>query len=338
MIKKNKVYIIAEAGVNHNGSLSKALKLIEIAKKCGADAVKFQLFDKDEQISKIAPSAPYQKEKTKKKNMLQMASTYDFSWKDHIKLKKKCDKIKIDYMASCFDSKSVDFYLDKIKGKVMKIASSEIDNLRLLKYINKRCNKVILSTGMANLEEIKKAVKTLKNVKFLTILQCTSVYPASINELNLNVIKTLKKMFKLPVGFSDHSLRNTAAILSVGAGCKVIEKHFTINKNLKGPDHSMSLNPKELLLYIKNLRDCEKILGDEKKLPTKNESNLIKYSRRGLFASKDINKKEVIKKEHINYKRPASFMSIIEEKNLIGKKAKFSIKEGSALKKNMFIK
>ena len=332
----NKIYIIAEAGINHNGSLTKAFKLIDIAKKSGADAVKFQLFDKNEQISKNAPSAPKKKKKPKKKNMLKMASSYDFSWNDHIKLKKKCDKIKIDYVASCFDPNSVDFYMDEIKGKIMKIASSEIDNLRLLSYVNKRCNKVILSTGMSNINEIRKAVQTLKKVKNLTLLQCTSVYPAPINELNINAVTTLRKFFKLPIGFSDHSLGNVASMVSIGAGCRLIEKHFTLNKNLKGPDHSMSLGPKELKLYIKNIRECEKILGNEKKIPTKNELKLIKYSRRGLFASRDIRKNEVIKKFHINYKRPSFEMSLRDEKNLIGKKSMYFIKKNDVLKKIFF--
>ena len=159
-MKENRIFIIAEAGVNHNGSLNKAFELVKIAKQCGADAIKFQLIDMMEQISKNAPTAPYQKNQTNKKNMLEMAKSYELDWREHIKIKKFCDKTKIQYMASCFDKKSVDFYLEKLKSDTIKIASSEIDNLRLLKYINKKSKNVILSTGMANFKEIEKLLKS----------------------------------------------------------------------------------------------------------------------------------------------------------------------------------
>ena len=177
-----KIYIIAEAGVNHNGSLNLAKKLILTAKKCGADAVKFQIFNKREQISDIAPTAPYQNKNTKKKSMLKMADKYDFKWENHIILKKLCDKIGIDYMASCFDKTSVDFYKNILKVKTLKIASSEIDNLRLLKYVNEKFKKVILSTGMSNVNEISRGIKCLNKVDKLYLMQCTSLYPTELNE------------------------------------------------------------------------------------------------------------------------------------------------------------
>ena len=223
-MKKNKIFIIAEAGVNHNGSLKKALELVKIAKRCGADAVKFQLFNMFEQISKNAPTAPYQKNQTRKKNMLEMAKSYELNWNDHFKIKKLCDDLKIQYMASCFDKKSVDFYLNKLKAKSLKIASSEIDNLRLLKYINKKSKNVILSTGMANLNEIKKALNVLKKVKNLTIMQCTSLYPTPPNELNLKLIKLFSKKFNLKVGFSDHTSIDIPSLVSIGLGVKVIDQ------------------------------------------------------------------------------------------------------------------
>lgn len=332
----NDVYIIAEAGINHNGSLENAYKLINLAKNCGANAVKFQLFDKNEQISREAPTAPYQKKNTKKKTMLEMASLYDFSWSDHIKLKKRCDELKIDYMASCFDNKSVDFYLDRIKARIMKIASSEIDNLRLLNYVNKRCKEVILSTGMSTIEEIKKAVDVLKSVKKLTLLQCTSLYPTPPDQLNINVIKTLKKKFKLPVGLSDHSQNNLGSILALGSGCTIIEKHFTISKKMIGPDHKISLSPRQLSSFINTVRKCEKILGTDKKAPTMMEQKFKNYSRRGLYASKNIKKNQLITRNCITYKRPAFFMKISDEKKIIGKKSLVDIKKAEALKKNFF--
>ena len=265
---KNKVFIIAEAGVNHNGSIKKAFELVKIAKDSGADAVKFQLFDKFEQISKKAPTAPYQNQTTKKKNMLEMAKDYDLSWESHIEISEFCKKTKIEYMASVFDKNSVDFYLKKIKAKTIKIASSEIDNFRLLNYINLNAKNVIISTGMANIKEIDKAVKLLRNIKNLSILQCTSCYPTSYNDVNLSFIDVLKKKYKKKVGFSDHTLDDISAIVAVGFGVNIIEKHFTINNNLKGPDHSMSLNPKNLKSYIKKIRIAECVIGSNFKKPT----------------------------------------------------------------------
>lgn len=335
-MKKNKVFIIAEAGVNHNGSLKRAFDLVKAAKQCDADAIKFQLFNMYEQISKNAPTAPYQRKETKKTNMLEMAKFYDLKWEDHIKIKKLCDKIKIEYMASCFDKLSVDFYLKKIKGKIIKIASSEIDNLRLLKYVNSVAKQVILSTGMANLEEIILATKILKNVKKLTLMQCTSIYPTMISDVNLNFLRILRSKFSFDIGFSDHTLSDIPSLVSVGSGCKYIEKHFTLDKNLKGPDHSMSLNIHWLSRYIKNIRIAEIALGLEENKPTKKEKKLINFSRRGLFSSKALQKGSVIKKSDIVYKRPAFKMSIKDEKNIIGKKLKKNLKADQAFDENYF--
>ena len=336
MIKKNKIYIIAEAGVNHNGSLTKAKKLIIKAKKCGADAIKFQLFNKFEQISEYALTAPYQKKNTKKKNMLKMAKEYDFKWENHIILKKLCDKIGIDYMASCFDKNSVDFYNKVLKAKIMKIASSEIDNLRLLKYINIKCKNVILSTGMSNIDEISKAVKCLNKVRNLYIMQCTSLYPTNLKDVNLNTIKLFVKKFNLITGFSDHTLTSTSALVSVGCGARIIEKHFTLSNSLKGPDHKMSLNPKKLKEFVIQIRNAEKTLGSFKKNPTKGEKRIMKYSRRGLFAAVNIEKGERLYHKHISYKRPSSFLPISFEKRIIGRKAKKFIPKGYPIKINLF--
>ena len=335
-MKENRIFIIAEAGVNHNGSLNKAFELVKIAKQCGADAIKFQLFDMMEQISKNAPTAPYQKNQTNKKNMLEMAKSYELDWREHIKIKKFCDKTKIQYMASCFDKKSVDFYLEKLKSDTIKIASSEIDNLRLLKYINKKSKNVILSTGMANFKEIEKFIKILNKIKKLTIMQCTSLYPTPNKEVNLKIIKKIKKKFNLTVGLSDHTLSDISSLVSIGLGAKVIEKHFTINKKMKGPDHSMSLNPKELKRFIKNIRIAEECMGNEIDKPTKKEKKLIKYSRRGLFTSKNIKKGKKITTNDIVYKRPCVYMPINHEIKIVGKIIKQNLKKGEPFLKKYF--
>ncbi|MDC3053322.1 N-acetylneuraminate synthase family protein [Candidatus Pelagibacter sp.] len=336
MTHTKKIYIIAEAGVNHNGSLNLAKKLILTAKKCGADAVKFQIFNKREQISDIAPTAPYQNKNTKKKSMLKMADKYDFKWENHIILKKLCDKIGIDYMASCFDKTSVDFYKNILKVKTLKIASSEIDNLRLLKYVNKKFKKVILSTGMSNINEIFRGIKCLNKVDKLYLMQCTSLYPTELNEVNLNVLAEFKKKFKLPIGFSDHTFSNIASIVSVGFGVELIEKHLTLNNSLQGPDHKMSLNPLNFKKFVSEIRNAEKTLGNYLKNPSREEKKMIKFSRRGLFASTNIEKGTKIQEKHISYKRPSNFLPISFEKKIIGKKLKKSILKNEPFKKTYF--
>lgn len=335
-MNKNKIFIIAEAGVNHNGSLKNALELVRIAKKCGADAVKFQLFNMFEQISKNAPTAPYQKKRTRKKNMLEMARSYNLDWNEHVKIKNYCRSLKIEYMASCFDIKSVDFYKKKLKANQIKIASSEIDNHKLLKYINKKFKKVILSTGMADLNEINKARKLLNKVKHLVIMQCTSLYPTPIEDLNLIYIDYFKKKFNLEVGLSDHTRSNIPSLVSLGLGAKYLEKHFTISKTLKGPDHSMSLNPAELKKYINNIRIAEKCFGNINNKPTSSEKKIIKFSRRGLFSSKFLRKGKKINLNDLVYKRPASFMSIGDEKQILGKRINKNLMSDQPILKKYF--
>lgn len=323
---KNRIFIIAEAGINHNGSIKNALKLVKIAKDCGADAVKFQLFDKFEQISRNAPTSPYQNKNTKKKYMLEMANNYDLDWKYHVKIKKYSEKLKIEYIASVFDKKSTDFYLKKIKAKIIKIASSEIDNYQLLKYINLKAKKVILSTGMASVSEIDKAVNLLKKIKNISILQCTSCYPTKHSDVNLSFMNFLKNKYSKYVGLSDHTLDDVSSIAAVGMGAKIIEKHFTINRKFKGPDHSISLNPKDLKKFIKNIRIAEQIIGSEKNKPTFTEKKLIKYSRRGLVAACEIKKGKILRKKNINFKRPAFNFMIKDIKKIIGRKLIRNIK------------
>ena len=332
----SKVFVIAEAGVNHNGSIKNALELVEIAKDSGADAVKFQLFDKFEQISKKAPTAPYQNQTTKKNNMLEMAKDYDLSWERHIEISKFCKKNQIEYMASVFDKNSLDFYLKKIKAKTIKIASSEIDNFKLLNYVNLHAKNVIISTGMANIIEIDNAIRLLSNVKNLSILQCTSCYPTNYDDVNLSFINLLKKKYQKKVGFSDHTLDDISSIVAVGMGVDIIEKHFTINNKLKGPDHLMSLDPKGLKNFIKKIRIAESVLGSNLKKPTKSEIKLLKFSRRGLVASCNLKKGQIIKKSHINFKRPAVNFMIKDLKKILGKKINKNIKIDEIFNKKTF--
>ena len=302
---KSKIFIIAEAGVNHNGDIKKALKLVKIAKMAGADAIKFQLFNTTEQISPIAVNAHYQRKGTKKSNMLEMAKDYEFDWSNHYRIKKYCKKLKINYMSSCCDKNAINFLVNKLKSKIIKISSGEITNYNLIRHASKKKALIILSTGMATLDEIEGAVKLIRNKKRLVLLHCISNYPAKSIDQNLSTIVTLKKKFNCEIGFSDHTQEVEPAIMSVALGVKYIEKHFTINKKLPGPDHIMSLNPKELKNFIKKIRLAEIIMGASKKNKISYKENLIKkVARRGVISIKKINKGDKLTLLNVAIKRP----------------------------------
>ena len=330
---KNKIKIIAEAGVNHNGNIMIAKKLAKEAKKNGADFIKFQIFKANEQISKLTPTAKYQKNNSKEKNMYDMAKFYELSLSDHLKIKKYCSKINIEYLASCFDIESFIFYKKYLNKNIVKIGSGEITNYELLKEISKHQITVILSTGMSHLKEIKKAINILKKNKTI-LLHCTSEYPTHYKNVNLNSMITLKKIFKKDVGLSDHTIDNLASISATSLGAKIIEKHFTISKYLKGPDHKISLNPKEMKNFIDKIRDTEKLLGSYKKKPTKDELEMRKYARRGVVAKKNINKGEKISLKNIAFKRPSTFIPAENVKLIIGKKTIKKILSDTPIKFN----
>ena len=334
---KKKVYVIAEAGVNHNGSTKLAIEHANIAKESGADAVKFQLFDINEQVSKIAANAPYQRKGTGQKSMLEMAKAYHLEWNNHLKIKKHCDKIGIDYLASCFDNNSVDFYFNEIKAEVIKISSGEITNLRLLDYIAKKNKSMLLSTGMATLDEVRLAVDRVKKhtPAKLILLHCTSNYPAENKELNLNAIKTIRKEFSLDVGYSDHSLGNYASVIAVSLGATIIEKHFTIDKSLPGPDHAMSLSPVELSDFIKAINLTQIILGNSEKKPTINEIDMIKIARRGIISTCKIKKGEKLTLNNTAIKRPAIGIDAKHYEEVIGKIFLTSVEENTPIDYNM---
>jgi len=328
-----KTFIIAEAGINHNGEIDKAMQLVKIAKLAGADAIKFQLFDMYEQLSTFSKVPPFQKRRVGNISMINMAKSYDLPWSAHIKIKKYCNKLKIQYLSSCFDDASINFYVKKLKSKTIKIGSGEITNFSLLKKSTELCNRVILSTGMSTIEEIKNALKILKTNKKtkIDLLHCISDYPTKNENLNLRCILTLKNKFKLDTGFSDHSLGFEGAMISLGLGAKIIEKHFTINKKLKGPDHLMSLNPNELKIYISKIRETEKILGNGIKLPNKNEIKLKKLVRRGIFSKRKIKKGEKITKYNICVKRPIVGIPSEKISSIIGKSLKRDVNKNEPI-------
>ena len=321
----NSTFIIAEAGVNHNGSLNKALKLIDIAAEAGANAIKFQTFKTENLVTEYAPKAEYQKCKLKKKEtQFQMLKKLEFTKAMHRACLKRCKKKKIIFISSAFEIDSLN-YLKQFNLVYFKVPSGEITNIPYLEVLGKLKKKIILSTGMSNIYEINKAIKTLTingtKKNNIILMQCTSVYPTPYDEINLNTIATLRNIFKLNIGFSDHSLGVQASIAAVALGAKVIEKHLTLSKKLKGPDHKTSLDPKEFRFMVKSIRIVEKTLGNKIKKITKSEKKNIYAVRKSIVALTKIKKNEKFSYSNITCKRPGIGISPLFFKQLIGKKS-----------------
>jgi N,N'-diacetyllegionaminate synthase len=332
----NKTFIIAEAGVNHNGSLKKALKLIDIAASAGANAIKFQTFRVENLVTDYAPKAEYQKYKSlKKETQFQMLKKLEFTEAMHKACFNKCKKKKIIFISSAFDIESLN-YLKKLNLSYFKVPSGEITNIPYLEVLRKFGKKIILSTGMSSIYEIKKAIKILTTNRTkknnITLMQCTSAYPAPYDEINLNTIATLRSIFKLNVGFSDHSLGIQASIAAVALGAKVIEKHLTLNKKLKGPDHRASLDPKEFKFMVQSIRIVEKTLGDKIKKITKSEKKNIYSVRKSIVALTKIKKNEKFSNFNITCKRPGTGISPLFFQKLIGKKSMKNFNKNDLIK------
>jgi len=327
---EKQVFIIGEAGCNHNGKIENAFKLVDIAKKANLNAVKFQVFNPDHLVTKSASKAEYALKNTKKKEtQYSMQKKISLSYEDHFKIMKYCERKKIKYICSAFDNQSIDF-LKKINLRIFKIPSGEIDNFPYLKKISKLNVKVIMSTGMSSLKEIKDAVRIfsrIKKKKNLSLLHCVSAYPTNPKSINLQTISYLKKKFNCPIGFSDHTTSIIVPSLAVAFGAKIIEKHFTYDKNLIGPDHFMSLNEKELRQMVENIRITEQAKGKFGKFIIEDEVKNIKAARKSIFANKKILKGEVFTKKNIIIKRPAIGISPKYYEKLIGKKAKRNFEE-----------
>lgn len=331
-----KTFIIAEAGVNHNGDINIAYELIDIAKEAGADAIKFQTWKTENLITKTAEKTEYQKKNTTvNETQFEMIKKLELQNEEFIKLKKYCDMKNIIFMSTCAEIESLNFLLS-IGMKKIKIGSPDITNLPFLKYISSLNKDVFLSTGMANMEEIKSAVKVLKsnglNDKKITILHCNSEYPTPYEDTNLSSIIFLKKKLNLRVGYSDHTLGPHMPVAAVAMGAEVIEKHFTLNKNMNGPDHSSSLNPKELKEMIKFIRDVDKAFGREEIFVTKSEYKNISLVRKSIVASKKINKGEYFSENNITIKRPGNGISPMKWYTIIGLVASKSFEKDEIIK------
>jgi N,N'-diacetyllegionaminate synthase len=267
----SKVFIIAEAGINHNGSIEIARKMIDVGVSAGADAVKFQTFKAEKLVSKFALKAEYQKQTTKaEESQLEMVKKLELNFNDYKELKKHCEEKGIIFLSSPFDLESIDF-LNEIGLEIFKIPSGEIDNLPYLRKIGSFGKKIILSTGMSNLKEIEDALNILVNTgtrkENITVLHCNTEYPTPFKDVNLLAMLTIKNAFNVSVGYSDHTLGIEVPIAAVALGATVIEKHFTLDRNMEGPDHRASIEPEELKAMIKAIRNIEKALGNGIKKP-----------------------------------------------------------------------
>jgi N-acetylneuraminate synthase/N,N'-diacetyllegionaminate synthase len=337
IIGENKpTFIIAEAGVNHNGDIRKAKKLVDAAKKAGADAVKFQTFKAENLVTETADMADYQiKNIGKKETQLQMLKKLELSHEDFHELKKYCDKKKIIFLSTPHSYDAIDF-LEKIVP-AYKFGSGDLTNIPSLTYTAKKGKPMILGTGMATIEEVKQAVNTIKQKgnNQIIALHCTTNYPTPFEETNLNAIKTMKEKLDCIIGYSDHTLGTIASIIAVSIGAKVIEKHFTLDKKLPGPDHKASLDPEELTEMIKEIRNTEKILGKSDKKPTEKEKQIMKLVRKSVVAKEDIKRGTRIRESMLIIKRPGTGIPPYKTDKIIGKKAKKDIKQDEILKFDM---
>ncbi len=334
-----RTFIIAEAGVNHNGNMDTAIKLIDMAKKAGADAIKFQTFKSERLVTRSTPKAKYQKANTGSgESQLEMLKRLELTSDNFKRLFSYCRKKNIIFMSTPFDEKSADM-LDRLGMGIFKIPSGEITNKPLVQHIAGKNKPVILSTGMSYLSEVEKAVRWIYEIwnksgfnQQLTLLHCVSNYPAHAADVNLYAMNTLKAAFGLSVGYSDHTQGIEIPIAAVAMGAKVVEKHFTLDKNMKGPDHKASLEPDELKAMVKAIRNVEKAMGDGIKRPTEKEDETRIIARRSLVAKRDIKKGDVINSGDIIIKRPGNGILPEFKETIRGMKASKNIIADSVIK------
>lgn len=324
----NKTIIIAEAGVNHNGDIDLAKKLIDAAAKAGVEYVKFQTFKTELLVSKNAKKADYQikNQKSNDDSQYNMLKKLELAEDTHYELLEYCKLKNVKFLSTAFDFESIDF-LAKLGIDFFKIPSGELTNYPYLKRIAKKQLPVVISTGMANLDEIKNALEVFKtndfykNNKNITVLHCSSEYPTPMNVVNLSAMNTIKSELNVNIGYSDHTLGIEIPIAAVAMGAKIIEKHFTLDKTLPGPDHKASLDPIELKNMVKAIRNIEQAIGNGKKIPNELEIRNKPLVRKSIIALKNIKKGEVLSENNITTKRPGTGLNPFLWDSVIGTKA-----------------
>ncbi len=307
------LFIIAEAGVNHNGSLELARKLIDVAREAGADAVKFQTFKADRLVSKTAQKAVYQQQTTDAaESQYDMIKKLELDEAAHRELIAYCKSKKILFLSTPFDHESIDL-LDALGMEIFKIPSGEITNLPYLRHIGSLKKQVILSTGMADLGEIEDALDVLMAAgtpkENITVLHATTEYPCPIDEVNLRAMQTIAGAFAVKTGYSDHTNGIEIPIAAAAMGASVIEKHFTLDRTMEGPDHKASLEPDELIAMVKAIRNIQKALGDGIKKPSPSEAKNMAVARKSIVAARPIQKGEILNSDNLAIKRPGSGIS-----------------------------
>jgi N,N'-diacetyllegionaminate synthase len=333
---KEEVIIIAEAGVNHNGNLNNAFKLIEIAANAGADYVKFQTFRTENLVHKDAPKAGYQVENTHSNEaQFSMLKKLEIPMDWYEKLLKHCDEHKIGFLSTGFDEESIDFLVN-LGCEYLKIPSGEITNLPYLKHIGSQGKKVILSTGMADLDEVESAIDALLNAgtskSEITVLHCNTQYPTLMNDVNLLAMNSMSKAFKVNIGYSDHTLGTEVSVAAVALGARVIEKHFTIDKSMEGPDHAASLSPNELMKLVREIRNIELALkGSGVKVPSKSESLNKIAARKSIHLSVNLKKGSILNESDLVMLRPGDGISPFQLDQVVGKELRVDLERGSKL-------
>lgn len=316
------VYIIAEAGVNHNGSYKMACKLVDIAKDAGADCIKFQTFKSSNLVSNSAEKAEYQKSTTGNGSQADMLKKLELSFDDFRNLKMYCDRKGICFLSTPFDFESIEF-LKSLNMPFWKIPSGEITNLPYLEALAKTSKPVVMSTGMCDMEEVEAAINVLQKngTTIIKLLHCNTEYPTPYEDVNLKAMQSMREKFNLEVGYSDHTKGIEVPIAAVALGATIIEKHFTISRNMEGPDHKASLEPNELTEMVRSIRHIESALGKGDKIPSPSERKNIVVARKSIVAKTYINAGDELTEDNITVKRPGSGISPMKWYEVIGKRA-----------------
>jgi N,N'-diacetyllegionaminate synthase len=325
------VFIIAEAGVNHNGSIELAKKLIDVASQAGADAVKFQTFKTENLVSKNASKAEYQKETTNKdESQFDMIKKLELDLDTHKELMQYCKEKNIIFLSTPFDHDSIEL-LNDLGLEVFKIPSGEITNLPYLRHVGRLDKKIVLSTGMADIGEIEDALDILiesgTKKENITVLHANTMYPTPLEDVNLKAMVTIGNTFDVSYGYSDHTLGIEVDIAAVAMGAVCIEKHFTLDKTMEGPDHKASLEPSELKAMVKGIRNIELALGSSIKKPSKSETPNKAVARKSIVAKEEIKKGEIFTNENITIKRPGNGISPMNWDNIIGQQSQKDYKK-----------
>ncbi|SFB34417.1 N-acetylneuraminate synthase [Acetitomaculum ruminis DSM 5522] len=333
----SKIVIIADTGVNHNGDMKLAKKMIEEAAAAGVDYIKFQTFKSEKLVTKNAKKAVYQVKKTgSDESQLEMLKKLEISQENFIVLKEYCEKKGIGFLSSAFDLSSIEF-LATLDLDYWKIPSGEVTDFPCLMEIGKKGGRVLMSTGMCTDEEVGRAIKVLNDygTSDITLLHCNTQYPTSYDEVNLSSMVSMRKQFCLETGFADHTDSIEISMAAAALGAKVIEKHFTLDKSMEGTDQSFSIDPSELKAMVKGIRRIERAIGHGGKAPAKSELENIITVRKSIVAATEINKGDIFTEENITCKRPGSGMSPMKWEEILGKTASRSYKEDELIKEDL---